>query len=67
MDPTELPWQKSSYSMGNGGNCVEVAEAGPVVYVRDSKDPDGPALRFDRRQWHSFVTTFGCEEAPVCP
>jgi hypothetical protein len=38
-------WRKSSYSNGTGGNCVEVARNLPgVVAVRDSKDPDGPAL-----------------------
>ncbi|MGP3999349.1 DUF397 domain-containing protein [Streptomyces sp. 8N706] len=62
MDPNELPWRKSSYSMGNGGNCVEVAEAAGSadgerrIHVRDSKDPDGPALRFGHRQWQAFVT-----------
>ena len=34
----DIPWLKSSYS-GNTGNCVEVAFAGRVVAVRDSKDP----------------------------
>lgn len=42
--------------MGNGGNCVEVADAGHVVHVRDSKDPGGPASRFGREQWQAFVT-----------
>jgi len=26
MDLTHAVWRKSSYSAGNGGNCVEVAE-----------------------------------------
>jgi hypothetical protein len=34
MDVTD--WRKSSYSGGNGGECVEVASADAVV-VRDSK------------------------------
>ncbi|MET8014051.1 DUF397 domain-containing protein [Streptomyces sp. NPDC005271] len=55
MDLTELPWCKSSYSMGNGGNCVEVAEAESLIHVRDSKDPDGTALSFGRAQWQLFV------------
>ncbi|WP_416875724.1 DUF397 domain-containing protein, partial [Kitasatospora sp. SC0581] len=38
-------WRKSSYSGGNGGNCIEVAPGFPgLVPVRDSKDPRGPAL-----------------------
>ncbi|MGW1544259.1 DUF397 domain-containing protein [Streptomyces sp. NPDC002309] len=56
MDPTEPPWRKSSYSMGNGGNCVEVADGAHTVHVRDSKNPDGPELRCGREQWQVFVT-----------
>lgn len=26
-----------------------------VVYVRDSKDPDGPVLRFSSAEWAAFV------------
>lgn len=59
VDPTELHWRKSSYSMGNGGNCVEVADAGHAVYVRDSKNPDGPAFGFGREPWHAFLTALG--------
>jgi hypothetical protein len=37
-------WRTSSYSSGNGGNCVQVASNVPgVVAVQDSKNP-GPAL-----------------------
>ena len=40
MDLTRALWRKSSYSSGNGGNCVEIAVNLPgVVAVRDSKDP----------------------------
>jgi len=49
-------WRKSSYSGGNGGNCVEVAANLPgIIAVRDSKDPEGPALRFTPEQWHAFI------------
>lgn len=41
-------WRKSSRSSGQGGQCVEVAGLSAVVAVRDSKDPDGPALGFSR-------------------
>ncbi|MET8698420.1 DUF397 domain-containing protein [Kitasatospora sp. NPDC004723] len=51
------PWRKSSYSGGNGGNCIEVAPGYPhTVPVRDSKDPDGPALTFTPAAWASFLT-----------
>ena len=59
MDRHELcaaTWIKSSYSGDNGGNCIEVALAFPgVVPVRDSKNPDGPALLIARSAWVSFV------------
>lgn len=61
MDPTELCWRKSSHSMGNGGNCVEVADIGHAVFVRDSKDPGGSVLRCGGRQWQAFVTALGGE------
>jgi Domain of unknown function (DUF397) len=54
MDAT---WRKSSYSGGNGGNCVEVgtqAQASRVL-VRDTKDRQGPVLRFSPAAWHRFA------------
>ncbi|WP_229852754.1 DUF397 domain-containing protein [Streptomyces albospinus] len=50
-------WRKSSYSNGTGGECVEVADGLPgIVPVRDSKDPQGPALVFSAAGWSSFVS-----------
>ncbi|MFE6778717.1 DUF397 domain-containing protein [Streptomyces sp. NPDC057702] len=55
---TEQVWVKSSYS-GGEGECVEWAPSRVVatgaVPVRDSKDPYGPALRFDVSAWSAFV------------
>jgi hypothetical protein len=49
-------WRKSSYSNQDGGECVEVADNFPgLTPVRDSKDPDGPALVFASGAWLSFV------------
>ncbi|WP_406391310.1 DUF397 domain-containing protein [Streptomyces sp. NBC_00887] len=49
-------WRKSSYSNGDGGNCVEVADGFPgLVPVRDSKSPAGPALAFTAAHWTPFV------------
>ncbi|MFJ9694079.1 DUF397 domain-containing protein [Kitasatospora sp. NPDC101183] len=53
-DTSSTRWRKSTYS-SNGGNCIEVDDAHPGT-VRDSKDPDGPALTFSVDAWHSFVT-----------
>jgi hypothetical protein len=56
VDVTGAVWRKSSYSSANGGACVEVARNLPgVVAVRDSKDPDGPALTFSPAQWQAFT------------
>lgn len=57
-DLSTAVWRKSSYSNGDGGNCVEVANDLPgIVPVRDSKDPHGPALIFPAAAWSSFVTS----------
>ncbi|MCQ4082557.1 DUF397 domain-containing protein [Streptomyces sp. RB6PN25] len=52
----EASWRKSSYSNGQGGNCIEVADGfRDVVPVRDSKDPQGPALIFGAAAWAAFT------------
>jgi hypothetical protein len=53
---TEGIWIKSSYSGGQGGDCVEVAvRPADHVAVRDSKDETGPMLRFPREAWYVFT------------
>ncbi|MER7765829.1 DUF397 domain-containing protein [Kitasatospora sp. NPDC096140] len=55
VDLSGASWIKSSYS-NNGGDCVEVAADFPgLTPVRDSKDPQGPALLFPAEAWVSFV------------
>ncbi|MFD7450018.1 DUF397 domain-containing protein [Kitasatospora sp. NPDC059827] len=34
----QLNWQKSSYS-SDQANCVEIASAGELIYLRESDDP----------------------------
>ncbi|MEV6770782.1 DUF397 domain-containing protein [Nocardia sp. NPDC051030] len=55
MDLAGARWFKSSRS-GAGKECVEVAflPSGRVG-VRDSKNPDGPALVFGAAEWRSFT------------
>jgi hypothetical protein len=56
MDLTGAVWRKSTYSSGNGGNCVEVTRGlSGVVAVRDSKDQDGPPLAFPPATWATFI------------
>ena len=52
---TGVEWRKSSRSGPTGGNCVEIAAlAGGDVAMRNSRDPDGPALIFTRAEWEAF-------------
>ncbi|MFF3073652.1 DUF397 domain-containing protein [Kitasatospora sp. NPDC057936] len=56
LDLSSARWVKSSHS-GGGGQCIEVAPGFTgVMPVRDSKDPNGPALIFPAAAWQSFIT-----------
>lgn len=54
IDLSRAVWRKSRRS-GSGNNCVEIARASGVIAVRDSKNPDGPPLMFDRATMEAFV------------
>lgn len=51
-------WRKSSYSMSNGA-CLEIRSVArghiKVVYIRDSKAPQGPELNFESGPWTAFL------------
>ncbi|MFJ6657977.1 DUF397 domain-containing protein [Streptomyces sp. NPDC091377] len=57
VDLTAATWRKSSYSNGDGGECLEVADilSAHLVPVRDSKNPSGPALVFGAVAWGAFT------------
>lgn len=58
-------WFKSSYSDNQGGACVEAARLGTVgMAVRDSKDPQGPALVFPAEAWAAFAAAARRGEFP---
>ena len=48
-------WRKSSYSSGEGGECVEVAASQQAVHVRDSKNSRGPILTLSPSAWSQFI------------
>jgi hypothetical protein len=48
-------WRKSTYSGGNGSNCVEVGGTGRAVMVRDTNDRAGTVLTFGPDAWRRFA------------
>jgi uncharacterized protein DUF397 len=53
-EPAGAVWRKSSHS-GAGNDCVEIALVDTGAAVRDSKNPQGPRLRFDGNKWAGFL------------
>ncbi len=65
IDLSTAVWRKSSYTNGDGGDCVEVVDALPgIVPVRDSKDPYGPAIVFPAAAWSTFVSAVKDTDLP---
>ncbi|KWX03387.1 regulator [Carbonactinospora thermoautotrophica] len=54
-DLNRAVWRKSTHS-GSDIDCVEVADLGEVIAVRDSKNPSGPHLMFTFREWTAFLS-----------
>ncbi|MGW7197074.1 DUF397 domain-containing protein [Streptomyces chryseus] len=59
MNTNALDWFKSTYSSGEGGDCVEVAACPGTVHVRDSKVPRGPQLALAPAAFAAFVEAAG--------
>ncbi len=51
----QMQFRKSRYSVGNPEQCVEVAFASDVVWVRDSKGPALKLLEFRPDAWAAFL------------
>jgi hypothetical protein len=51
----DVTWVKSSLSFANG-NCVEVSDLpGGGIGIRNSRDRQGPVLRFTSDEWQAFL------------
>jgi hypothetical protein len=56
MTIEKLNWFKSSYSSGEGGQCLEVAVTPHTIHLRDSKHPTGPHLALSPTAWSAFLS-----------
>jgi hypothetical protein len=58
--PATASWQMSSASGDN--ECVQVTSTQEHVWIRDLKNPLGPALGFTREGWAVFIVGVQCDE-----
>jgi hypothetical protein len=49
-----LEWTKASLSLGSGA-CVELARAGDMIALRDSKHPATPPFLYSRAEIIAFL------------
>nr|WP_017623055.1 DUF397 domain-containing protein [Nocardiopsis chromatogenes] len=54
-EASRLIFRKSSYSVGKGQDCVEVADLPAGAAVRDSKNPEQGHLAFSGAEWTAFL------------
>ncbi|MGH3736162.1 MAG: DUF397 domain-containing protein [Micromonosporaceae bacterium] len=64
VDLSQAVWKKSQKSQTNGG-CVEVADLGSHIAVRDSKHPDQAPLVFTAFEWECFLDGLANGEFPT--
>ncbi len=63
---SELSWRKSTFSGGQGGDCIEVADRDSVIVVRDTKDHgQGQVHTYSAGEWRQFVATLKACQLPV--
>lgn len=55
IDLSNAQWITTTHGGPDLDNSVEVAFVGEAIAVRDSKNPDGPALIFTVAEWDAFV------------
>ncbi|WP_258341165.1 DUF397 domain-containing protein [Saccharopolyspora gregorii] len=59
-------FRKSSYSGGGSGTCVEVALNVPArAAIRDSKNPTGTPLLFERSAFTTFLAALKSDHYPT--
>lgn len=66
-DSDGLKWRKSSFSGGNGAECVEVASDGRAVLVRDTKRREAGHLAVDADGWRVFIAAVKVSESGRLP
>lgn len=54
-DVTPGPFRKSSFSGAGSSDCVEVANTGKSVMVRDSKLREEKTISFPPGAWQEFI------------
>ena len=57
MNTPELTWFKSSYSSGDGDDCVEVATHPDAIHIRDSKRKNDNHFTVTPHTWTTFLNT----------
>lgn len=63
LDLGALDWRTSSYSSGQGGNCVQVAQVpGGGIAARNSTFPERPATTFSDNEWRAFLLGVAAQE-----
>lgn len=63
-------WKKSSYSGGDQGQCVEVTDPTAAPFagqrgIRDSKNPEGPALLIPQGSFANFMAAVKAGEFDI--
>lgn len=56
-------WRKSTYSDGNGGECVETASDAGMILIRDTTDRDGVTLAIPAPAWRAFAARLQADAA----
>ncbi|MGO8957321.1 MAG: DUF397 domain-containing protein [Streptosporangiaceae bacterium] len=49
----ELSWRVARHC--EAGSCVRIAQQDDMVFVGDTKNPDGPVLAYSLAEWQTFA------------